>query len=138
MAASMGLAPTMRTICRLPLGCTSTPSQGAPCRSLRGRVGSLRSLTTTPPHDSTQQSYWSKAYRRPVVHEAANAATPEAPVSRLRDGGEGLSDCGRERRRGSADQDRELTAVVEQRPVRRVGIPTGDGFCDRLGKAESS
>jgi hypothetical protein len=28
-------------------------------------------------------------------------------------------------------------AVVEQRPVRRVGIPTGDGFCDRLGETES-
>jgi hypothetical protein len=23
------------------------------------------------------------------------------------------------------------------RPVRRVGIPTGDGFCDRLGETES-
>src|ERR1700722_16816630 len=52
---------------------------------------------------------------------------------RLRDGGESLDDCGRERRRGSADQGRELAAVVEQRPVRRVAIPTGDGFCERLG-----
>src|SRR3984885_9605586 len=78
-----------------------------------------------------------KACRRAVVHEAANAATPEAQLSRLRDNREGLSDCGREGRRGSADQGRELAAVVEQRPVRRVGIPTGDGLCDRLGETES-
>ena len=78
-----------------------------------------------------------ESLRRPGVHEAGNAATPEAQLSRLQDGGEGLGDCGRERRRGSADQGRELAAVVEQRPVRRVGIPTGDGCCGRLGETES-
>src|SRR6202042_1280734 len=71
------------------------------------------------------------------VEAGAGAATSEGCALPLRDSGEGLGDCGRERRRRSADQGRELAAVVEQRPVRRVGIPTGDGFCDRLGQTES-
>src|ERR1700733_3472312 len=40
-------------------------------------------------------------------------ATSEGCALRLRDGGEGLGDCGRERRRWSADQGRELATVVE-------------------------
>ena len=66
------------------------------------------------------------------IEAGAGAATSEGCTLRLRDGGEGLGDCGRERCRGSADQGRELAAVVEQRPVHRVGIPTGDGFCVTL------
>ena len=61
MGAFTGPAPITRTICRPPLGCTSTLPQGAPCRSLQGLVESLLSLMTTPPHDSIHQPCWSKS-----------------------------------------------------------------------------